>query len=507
MAATDTNVRHLLRRLAVPMALLAIVVLGAALRLHGLTNQSLRNDELSSWLRSNQAGLAEVIDRGVRPDVHPPGYQILLYLVMHVSGDSETALRLPSVILGILSVLAIYLLGAYVYTPKEGVLAAALMAASWTPLYYSQDARPYSLLLLMSILTSLAWFRLARDVQERQRPRRSSVALYIAVAAAICYVHYYGLFLVFFQGCYSAIAFARRPRALIRVGIVYLAILALYTPWLPDLFADLARTETWIPKPTPLSLLSYASFLFSKSPVLVVLATESFGLLAWSQIRSVRRPVLKTLGQQLLEPTLTLLAWLAIPVLAAFFKSLISTPVFTNYNLIICLPAAYLLLAHSVFVLPGAIRISATAVSIGAVLLGLGLAAHVILRLDYFSGIHKPQFREAVQNVVNHSSEYPNSMVIGCVWSTRYLEYYFEYFDSPRSVQGPIVTKEDIALLDEILKAESPDHIWYVAAHRQPTEELLAFLSAEFSEIASTEFHAAHVWLYAVPRVESVSGN
>ncbi|MFN2218530.1 MAG: glycosyltransferase family 39 protein, partial [Anaerolineae bacterium] len=389
MHVRDVNIKGLWRDWPIPVALCLIVVLGATLRLYGLRSQSLWNDELSAWARSSYESPAQVIDLGVRPDVHPPGYQILLYFVMEAFGDGEAVLRLPSAIIGILSVLAIYFLGAYIYTPKEGVLAAALMAALWTPLYYSQEARPYSLLLLMSILSSLAWFRLARDVQLQQQLRWSSIALYVLVATATCYIHYYGLLLIFFQGLYLGTVFARRRNALGRVGIAYLAILALYAPWLPDLFADFVVEETWIPRPTVYSLLSYAGFLFGNSLVLVLLAAEAFGLLIWTRLRAVRRPIRTRLGQRLLDPTIILLIWLTVPVSAAFLKSLVSTPVFTDRNLIICLPAAYLLLAHFVFVLPGSMRISPTLLSVGAVLLSFGLAAEVILRMDYYSGIHK----------------------------------------------------------------------------------------------------------------------
>ena len=78
------------------LVLLAIVALAAVLRVSGLEVQSLWNDELSSWYRSHYATLGEVIARGVVSDVHPPGFQILLYFVEQTLGNSEWALRLPS---------------------------------------------------------------------------------------------------------------------------------------------------------------------------------------------------------------------------------------------------------------------------------------------------------------------------------------------------------------------------------------------------------------------------
>lgn len=502
MSADAGKFKNAARRWAIPAALCVMVLLGAALRLHGLTYQSLWNDELSAWTRSDHSSLAEVLEYGAPSDTHPPGHHVLLYFAIQMLGDSETALRLPAVIFGILSILAIYWLGATIYTPKDGLLGAALLATSWVPLYYSQEARPNSLLVLMSILSALAWFRMARDVQLQQRPRWSSVTLYVLAASVTCYLHYFGLLLVFLQGFYSAIAFARQPKALIRAGVGYLAILALYAPWFPGLLADLARAETWIPKPTLGSLLSYSTFLFSESKALAVLAAAALGMLALGQIRALKRPILKTLGERFLDPTFVLLAWLIVPVLAVYIKSLVSTPVFTSRNLMICLPAAYLLLAHALSVLSDSIRIGPVLLSVGAVLLSVGLAAHVILGLDYYTGIHKEQFREAVQHVVDNSAEYPNSVVIGCIHNTRYLEYYFEYWESPRSVRGPILTGQDVPLLEQILEEESPDYIWYVAAHLEPAEDLLQFMAQGLREVESQDFLGAKVWLYGVPRVE-----
>jgi mannosyltransferase len=81
-----------------------IVLLGAGLRLYGLDTQSLWNDELSRWVRSSRPSLVHVIDESVRADVHPPGFYMLLYVVINVVGDSASVLRFPSVMAGTLAI-------------------------------------------------------------------------------------------------------------------------------------------------------------------------------------------------------------------------------------------------------------------------------------------------------------------------------------------------------------------------------------------------------------------
>jgi uncharacterized membrane protein len=63
-----------------------------------------------------------VIERSAREDANPPGYQILLYFVISYIGDSEAALRFPSVIAGFFAIPVIYPLGLQLYSYREGLI-------------------------------------------------------------------------------------------------------------------------------------------------------------------------------------------------------------------------------------------------------------------------------------------------------------------------------------------------------------------------------------------------
>ena len=143
------------------LALLAIMFLGAVLRFYGLGFQSLWGGELASW----DFGGRDTISRVVQDGSQPPLYFLILHLARWFIGESEWALRLPSAIAGWLCIPAIYLLGKKLYSEREGIMAALLVAVLWPAVYYSQEARPYAVLILLSILTSYFWWDLMQSLR------------------------------------------------------------------------------------------------------------------------------------------------------------------------------------------------------------------------------------------------------------------------------------------------------------------------------------------------------
>lgn len=89
-------------------------------------------------------------------DVHPPGYYLLLWAVTGLAGHNEAVLRLPSVLAGVGLVWVVNRLSIALQQGKKAVwLATALTAFSPFQVYYSQEARAYSLLMLAVTLAAL----------------------------------------------------------------------------------------------------------------------------------------------------------------------------------------------------------------------------------------------------------------------------------------------------------------------------------------------------------------
>jgi mannosyltransferase len=215
-------------------ALLIILLLAGSLRFFGLEIQSFWADELSTWYNAGKDNLSEVIAmaKAGLQEATPPGYFFLIYFIEQYFGDSEWVLRLPSAVAGVLSVFVIYLLGRRLYSPREGLIAALLMAVLWTPIYYSQEARTYSLLLLFTLLASYFWVAVMKDLACRSRMSTHEALGYILSATAASYLHYFGLYLIGLQGLWAALLLRRRIKALGYLALIYGLVFFAYLPWL-----------------------------------------------------------------------------------------------------------------------------------------------------------------------------------------------------------------------------------------------------------------------------------
>ncbi len=138
-----------------------LILLGAfALRILRLGDANLWWDEaLAVWaVRKGLVG----VTLWTAADVHPPLYFWSLWGWVQVAGESEFAMRLLSVILGVLTVAVVYRLGLLVGGRGAAVLASLLIALSRFHIWWSQELRMYilaGLLGALSLYLCLRWLR------------------------------------------------------------------------------------------------------------------------------------------------------------------------------------------------------------------------------------------------------------------------------------------------------------------------------------------------------------
>lgn len=126
-------------------------------------------------------------------DVHPPLYFMLARLWLELAGAGIHALRLCSGILGLLAIPAAGWLALEVTgSARAAWLAAAMVAAAPLQVVYSQEARMYSLLVLMTLASTAALVRFLKLGGWRR------AALYGALAGLGCQTH--GLFALLVGG-------------------------------------------------------------------------------------------------------------------------------------------------------------------------------------------------------------------------------------------------------------------------------------------------------------------
>jgi 4-amino-4-deoxy-L-arabinose transferase-like glycosyltransferase len=142
-----------------------ITLLGAALRLYDLGGKTLWYDEgFSLWMARHP--LPEIWRLSWLADFHPPLYYAVLRGSLLMLGDSEASLRLPSALLGILTIPLTYALGRVIGGRRLGLLAALLVAFSPLHVSYAQEARMFALLACTATIGMWGLAALLRDHEE-----------------------------------------------------------------------------------------------------------------------------------------------------------------------------------------------------------------------------------------------------------------------------------------------------------------------------------------------------
>lgn len=140
----------------------ALFLLALRITLYQLGAQSLWLDEGTTQAYVTGHKLLRLLRDLVDPTQAYPLYHLLLKVVVRALGDGEIALRLPSAVAGALAVPALYLLGAELRGRTVGLAAATLLLMAPWGIYQAQNAKAYSLALLVMILAALLLARALR---------------------------------------------------------------------------------------------------------------------------------------------------------------------------------------------------------------------------------------------------------------------------------------------------------------------------------------------------------
>lgn len=165
-------------------ALVAIFLVAAGLRLVGLNNLSppgLEHDEVANWLidRSLLAGRHAVYFTEAYG--HEAGFHYIQAAFVALLGDHALALRLPAAFAGLLGVAVTYALARLLFGRGVGLIAAALLAVLFWPVFYSRLGLRAILLPPVSGLSAYFWWRGWRAASGKL-PAATKYLRYLALA-------------------------------------------------------------------------------------------------------------------------------------------------------------------------------------------------------------------------------------------------------------------------------------------------------------------------------------
>jgi mannosyltransferase len=326
----QTGIQSRLDRTPDSLWLTGILLVGFAVRLYHLGEQSLWFDEAYSWLNIAATDLWTAIKLELADFVQPSLYYALCR-PFTLLGDHEWVLRLPSALAGTLTLPVIYVLGKQFGGRRVGLSAAALLALNPFHVWFSREARTYALTMLFTLLTLHFFLQAVRG--------RRSWTWFTLFSGLGFITHYFCLLLPLVQFVYLLLNFRQKypifRRWVLSMALAFLPMLA----WAIALFTQEERTMGigWIPMPGPweplLTLWNWSLVTVGPWTALETVALPVFALaLALGQGRSAHR--------QLLIP------WLAVPPTAAMLISwMVGRSFYVDRYLIISLTPYLLLLA------------------------------------------------------------------------------------------------------------------------------------------------------------------
>jgi 4-amino-4-deoxy-L-arabinose transferase-like glycosyltransferase len=197
--------------------LTGLVLVGASLRLWHLGSQGLWYDE---WLTADaaQGGLGGLVHHVAKVEGIGPTYFVGMWGWVKAFGSSELSLRFVSVVFGVATIPAAYAAARALGQRRAvGLVAALFVAVHPMLVWYSQEARPYSLLALCGALSVCAYAR-ARDTGTLR-----DYLLWGGLAALTVSIHYFGIFLIAVEGA-ALLAHARTRWRTVLVGSTPLAV-------------------------------------------------------------------------------------------------------------------------------------------------------------------------------------------------------------------------------------------------------------------------------------------
>jgi 4-amino-4-deoxy-L-arabinose transferase-like glycosyltransferase len=412
--------------ISVGAIVLAITVLALFLRLLFLGQESFWGDELASVRRAqlDWQSFWELISGAPAMTL----YYVLLRFWILLS-DSEFTVRILSVIPAVATVPIIYLLGKRLFDAKIGVIAALLLAVNAFHIQYSQEARSYSLLVLLVTLSSLFLIR------SMERPSSGmDWAGYIVTSVLAVFAHPFALLVGVAQ--VSSLVFLPRRKVPwgklfasgILIGVALLPILANVVDDSVDPDAAIeSQPLGWIPETSLEVIYNFATNLTGRGGSLLLILYLAPVLIAG--ITALRTWASTKASFESWKYGL-LLTWLFLPIIITLAYSFLIAPALVPRYLIISLPPLLILTSAGVWQIYRSLSVRRRPLRVSLLLVsGVLAAALVALSVRgtsaYYTEFVKEDWRGAAALIM--SKWQPGDGILFYVPSTeRMIQHYFE---------------------------------------------------------------------------------
>ena len=411
--------------------LLLVLSVGLFLRVYDLGTESLWADEGLS-VATVSGNFVEMKNRLTR-SIHPPLYYLVLHGWTRLFGTSEVAVRFPSVLFGLISILLAYNIGKELFSQNVGLLTSLMVAISPFHIRYAQEARNYSLLFMLSLI-SLFYF-----IKMLKKDSWQTTILYSISSLLLIYTHVYGLFTILTYNVYvilrKTILSKDHTPSLTHWLFAQCLLVLPFLPWINVIIHHVLhrqRSGSWQVAPS-LFTLGASFFVYAGSLPLLILCTVSLGAVfvycqqlrlresgdrLWTSLRAWRN----TLSEPRLEPLYLLFFWFFCHNILPLLLSNVLTPFYRFRYTIAASLTLYLIVSKAILRLPKQKTWAVAFISLYC------LFSLFSLRF-YYQEVNKERWREVAHYIDDHAAPEDLVIVNAANLLTDNLNYYSKRHD------------------------------------------------------------------------------
>jgi uncharacterized membrane protein len=209
---------------------------------------------------------------------NPPLFEIILHYWLKIFGLSAEATRIPSLIFSCVAVLTLYQLSIKHLNHRIGITASLVFIFSNYHILFAHEARSYSLLAMLSLLSVYFFLNLVN--KDNPVLKKQNLVAFTVLNTLIIYCHYFGWFILFSEVLFILFS----PKILKkhwRIFTVSLGFSLLF--YLPNIFVlfdrfiDASGNGTWVKAPKLNGIYNMIRH-FSNQPVVAVFSIILLGL-------------------------------------------------------------------------------------------------------------------------------------------------------------------------------------------------------------------------------------
>jgi Dolichyl-phosphate-mannose-protein mannosyltransferase len=263
----------------VPLAALLCIAVSIPLRIAVGVDRPFWLDEAWTGAIIAQGDLQHLFQQ-IYLDSNAPLYWVLMYGWGKLFGYSDLVLRLPSLLFGIAAPILIARSHGSPGLGKDDRLVWAAMLAVWFPaIWFSQEARCYSLLLLACTGQALAFARLIA------KPTLGAACAWAAWSTLAILIHYHAAFVTLFQGLGYLVVCRRHAVRTWPAALVFTPALAWIAFHLPRLLEFTRPGLVWYSTLSFEDIVDIGSFI-SGTPALPLFILVAIAASVWKRARS-----------------------------------------------------------------------------------------------------------------------------------------------------------------------------------------------------------------------------